>query len=153
VLEKPLRRKRTEMKDLSNLLFDLLDTDKNELVDALEFLTSMALVSGMDVTEKVRFVFMCYDFAENDGLTIDEMTLALKSAVTGVAKLSGDEPPLEVDVERFSEEAFFKAKIAKDKTLPKRKFVEFCETCTEIRSYVSHYDDHTIRYSDEDDGS
>ena len=40
------------MKDLSNLLFDLLDTDKNELVDALEFLTSMALVSGMDVTEK-----------------------------------------------------------------------------------------------------
>ena len=55
VLEKPLRRKRTEMKDLSNLLFDLLDTDKNELVDALEFLTSMALVSGMDVTEKIRF--------------------------------------------------------------------------------------------------
>ena len=43
------------MKDLSNLLFDLLDTDKNELVDALEFLTSMALVSGMDVTEKIRF--------------------------------------------------------------------------------------------------
>jgi len=156
VLEKPLRRKRTEMKDLSNLLFDLLDTDKNELVDALEFLTSMALVSGMDVTEKVRFVFMCYDFAENDGLTIDEMTLALKSAVTGVAKLSGDEPPLEVDVERFSEEAFFKAKIAKDKTLPKRKFVEFCETCTEIRSYVSHYDDpkevtstHLLGQSDE----
>eukprot|EP00940_MAST-03C_sp_MAST-3C-sp2_P003191 g3191.t1 len=141
ILEKALRRKRSEMKDLSNLLFDELDTDKNELVDALEFLSTVALVSGMEIRDKIYFAFMCYDFDESDALTIDEMTLALKSAVTGLAKFSKDDPPLEVEIERFSEEAFFKAKIAKDKKLPKRKFVEFCEACPEIRSYIMSYDD------------
>ena len=105
VLENAMQRKRSELVEMSNELFDNLDTDKNDLVDALEFLATVALVSAMDIHEKVLFTFSAYDFDESDALTIDEMTLALKSTVTGVAKLSGLEPPLESEVERFSEEA------------------------------------------------
>ena len=35
-------------------LFRLLDDDENKLVDALEFISALALVSGMTPEEKVR---------------------------------------------------------------------------------------------------
>lgn len=141
VLENEMLIGRAELVDISNQLFDTLDTDENELVDALEFLTTMAMVSGLQMHEKVLFVFSAYDFDESDALTIDEMTLAFKSTVTGLCKLSGEEPPLEVEMERFSEEAFFKANVAKHAKIPKAKFVEFCQRCPEVRTWCMFYDD------------
>ena len=38
-------------------LFYMYDTDENELVDSLEFLSSMALLSGMELEDKIRFIF------------------------------------------------------------------------------------------------
>lgn len=47
--------------DVDNL-FVTLDTDNNGLIDALEMMIVLALLSGMDSIEKVYFVFSAYDF-------------------------------------------------------------------------------------------
>ena len=45
----------------------------NELVDALEFLSAIALISGMSHEEKVRYIFGIYDFDESGLLSVDEV--------------------------------------------------------------------------------
>ena len=64
-------------------LFDCFDTDLNGLIDTLEWLVSIALVSGMDVTDKVQFVFSLYDFEKSGLLGRDAVCLLLRSAVKG----------------------------------------------------------------------
>lgn len=43
----------------------------------------------MSATETLGFVLGCYDFDGTGRLTIDEITLAFKSTVTGMCKLEG----------------------------------------------------------------
>lgn len=43
--------------------------------------------TGMSVTDSLEFVLECYDFDGTGRLTIDEITLAFKSAVTGLCKM------------------------------------------------------------------
>lgn len=44
---------------------------------------------GMSTTNTLEFVLGCYDFDGSGRLTIDEITLAFKSTVTGLCKLEG----------------------------------------------------------------
>lgn len=44
----------------------------------------------MSVTDTLEFVLGCYDFDGSGRLTIDEITLAFKSTVTGMCKLEGE---------------------------------------------------------------
>jgi len=59
-------------------LFRALDTDNNGLVDGLEFLSVIALASGLDEQATARYNFRLFDFDESGELSLDEMTLALK---------------------------------------------------------------------------
>lgn len=43
----------------------------------------------MNVTDTLEFVLNCYDFDGTGRLTIDEISLAFKSTVTGMCKLEG----------------------------------------------------------------
>lgn len=45
--------------------------------------------SGMSVSDTLEFVLSCYDFDGTGRLTIDEISLAFKSTVTGMCKLEG----------------------------------------------------------------
>ena len=58
------------LSDYSEAIFRSFDTDENDLVDALEFLASCAMISGMDLIGKVKFMFDCYDFDESGQLTV-----------------------------------------------------------------------------------
>ena len=49
-------------------IFILFDTDKNGIVDALELVVGLALISGMDAIEKVFFSFSVYDFDSRSAL-------------------------------------------------------------------------------------
>ena len=84
-----------QLNDYAEACFKALDTDENDLIDALEFLATFALISAMNIDDKIKFMFDCYDFDESGMLTIDEMTLSLKSTITGLAKLAGVECPSE----------------------------------------------------------
>jgi len=69
-------------------LFILLDDDVNGVVDALEFMATLAMMSAMEVSDKLRFVYTAYDFSECGSLLVDEITLAIKSTVSGLCKLT-----------------------------------------------------------------
>jgi Ca2+-binding EF-hand superfamily protein len=64
---------RTKMNEKTAGLFRLLDTDANDLIDALEFLAASALLSGMPTRDKLEFILNAYDFDGSQELSIDEV--------------------------------------------------------------------------------
>eukprot|EP01038_Epipyxis_sp_PR26KG_P009724 gene9724-13087_t len=75
------------MNEKTSDLFDCFDTDSNGLIDALEFFSAIAIISGMRKTEILDFIFNMYDFDGTETLSLDEVTLSLKSSCTGLCKL------------------------------------------------------------------
>ena len=43
-------------------LFNQIDSDENALVDGIEFLSTLAMASGMSFRDKLEFAFTCFDF-------------------------------------------------------------------------------------------
>eukprot|EP00949_MAST-11_sp_MAST-11-sp1_P004459 g4459.t1 len=121
--------------------FRAFDTDENDLVDALEFLATFALLSAMDLPAKVKFMFDAYDFDESGQLTIDEMTLSLKSTITGLAKAGGIPSPSEQDLEALSQQAFKMADLDSDQKITFEEFRRYCLVNPEVRSFLDFYDD------------
>eukprot|EP01029_Cantina_marsupialis_P023861 TRINITY_DN60145_c1_g2_i1.p1 TRINITY_DN60145_c1_g2~~TRINITY_DN60145_c1_g2_i1.p1 ORF type:complete len:2255 (-),score=740.92 TRINITY_DN60145_c1_g2_i1:196-6960(-) len=141
VLQEPLDKSKQEMAKLSEHLFKTFDTDTNDLTDALEFLATVALCSGMSLKEKIEYVFHIYDFDESEELTIDEVTLALRSAVTGLCKFTGEEPPLEATLEQVSQAAFEFAKKSQEDRITQKEFMAFCKASPDLRAWLNFYDD------------
>lgn len=97
---------------------------QNKLNDAMEMLASLAAASGMSLLQKMNCaplvytnlrillvlgpfalladIFTMYNFDESGEFSVDEMTLALRSAVVGLAKITDDVPPSEADIEALS---------------------------------------------------
>ena len=48
-----------QMNDYAERCFSAMDTDVNDLIDALEFLATFALISGMSLDDKMKFMFDC----------------------------------------------------------------------------------------------
>ena len=142
VMQKALNHcsKQTILK-VSEAMFVVLDTDDNMLIDALESLATVALVSGMTAAEKAQFLFTCYDFDESNRITLDEMTLLLKSSCTGLCKISTREAPEENAIELLSLDAFKKMGKNEDARLTREEFVEYVSQNPEIISWMNFYDD------------
>ena len=68
-------------------MFWLLDPDNNGICDALEFMSLVAMVSAMEPSDKVKFIYTVYDFSESGELLIDEITLAVRPR--GAASYAG----------------------------------------------------------------
>ncbi|GMH54311.1 hypothetical protein TrST_g10520 [Triparma strigata] len=125
----------------ANALFTSLDTDKNDIIDGLEALATLAMVSSMTPLEKMNFVFMCYDFDESGELTLDEMTLSLKSTVTGLCKISSIPIPTLADFELIAKLAFQAVDKPVDETISSKEFLSYISTNPTAASWVSAYDD------------
>ena len=122
-------------------LFVALDDDKNELVDALEFLSAMCIISGMSQSQKIQFIFGVFDFDESGLLTVDEMILALRSTISGLCKLSGIDLPPETEIERIAVGAFANAKSIEGSTIEKQLFTKYCVNTPEVVSWMEFYAD------------
>jgi len=122
-------------------LFQTFDDDHNDLADALEFLSALAVVSGMSRVQKMGFVFAVYDFDESGRLTVDEMILALRSTLSGLCKLSGVDMPPETHVERVAVGAFENAKSIDGSTITKDDFARYCAATPEIESWLHFFSD------------
>ncbi|RHY48235.1 hypothetical protein DYB30_010166 [Aphanomyces astaci] len=132
---------KAEMERITGLLFDAMDTDENGLVDALEFLGALALLSAMTIPQKITFVYNCYDFNESGEITIDELTLAMKSTLTGLCKLSiGRSCPTELVLEEIALFAFRKAGKHPDKCITLPEYIKYCETTPEVNTWVYFFD-------------
>jgi Ca2+-binding EF-hand superfamily protein len=134
-------------------VFTVFDTDQNDLVDALEFLATFALCSGMDYAKKIEFAFNCYDFDESGELSVDEVTLSFRSTLLGLAKLTGEEPPSEAKLEELANYAFQKADRNADNKISKQEFRDYCIFEPDVRSWLNFYHDpdDVAREADEGD--
>ena len=92
-------------------LFQLLDTDENGLIDALEAQVTLAAVSSMSIEEKAEFMFNCFDFDESGRISLDETCLLFRQALSGCAKCSGSMPPHEEAVGNIAAEIFRKCRM------------------------------------------
>lgn len=61
---------RIAMIEKTDALFRVFDTDHNGLIDALEFLSVLAVLSGMRFNEVVEFILTSYDFDGTQMLSI-----------------------------------------------------------------------------------
>lgn len=152
-----------EVESCARELFPVLDTDKvrqgtdlhemllqNNMIDALEFLATLVAVSGMNIIEKVQFIFDLYDFGECGALVLDELTLLLKSTVIGLTKISGDTPPSFTEFEKlakivFASELTVNGRVVRNlengTKLPQAKFVTYCTHNPTLSSWLEYYDD------------
>ena len=89
------------IKEKAVALFLILDTDRNGLIDALELFGAIAGISGMRLKEIFDFLLCCYDFDGIQELTIDEVTLALKSMSIGLSKIANLKIPNEETIEQL----------------------------------------------------
>lgn len=141
ILQEPLDMSKRPLAVITERLFRLFDTDSNELTDALELLATLAVVSGMTLIQKLDFVFRIYNFDESGELSIDELALAMKSTLTGLAKLTGTAPPIEADIELASHDAFARAQRDLAERVSRAEVVAFCRNHPDSRSWLGHHDD------------
>ena len=115
---------------------------QNGLIDAIEFLAALAVASGLANRDTLDFVFQCYDFDGSQELTIDEVTLAMKSTLTGLCKLSSDVPPREEELEIQAMDAFEKAGNRNEAgKITLADILKYCTENPEARSWMEYYDD------------
>jgi len=134
--------RKAALERICETLFDsVLDTDHNGLIDALEALSAITIVSGLRRKDKLTHVFNLYDFDESAEVTIDEMTLMLKSTMSGLCKFCGIAPPDERRLEMMSQTAFSAISKDKDNALTREEFLDYCDRTPEVRAWLSHFDD------------
>lgn len=87
-------------------------------------------------------MYNCYDFNETGQISIDELTLAFKSTLTGLCKLtSGVVCPTELVLEDMALHAFHKAqKNSPDDFITLHEFLKFAETTPEMTSWIDYFD-------------
>ncbi len=82
----------TRVKKFFTLFVD--DETKNvHVVDSFEFLAALIISSDMNVKDKIRRIVALYDFNGKDLFTINEITLSMRSAVSGMCRMAKLERP------------------------------------------------------------
>lgn len=60
---------------------------EQDMVDSFEVLCCMALISGMIIEEKLRFIFGIFDLEEVGKIQVEQLTLCMRSCTAGMKKL------------------------------------------------------------------
>ena len=133
-------------------LFRLLSaggSKANELVDSFELLATLCVLSGAPCHEKLDFIFSLFDFNETGTLNVHELTLALRTIVSGVMKVADTNFSVdEEDVDRVAESALelrstpeslrhSHAFSVEDHRLSKQEFTDFVLNCVETTSFMA----------------
>jgi len=69
--------------------FFVLDTDQNGIVDALELLGALAVVSKGHLAERMKLVYDIFDFNKEGAMAFDECFLMLRRTMGGMRKMFG----------------------------------------------------------------
>lgn len=148
-LKEELNISRLGMLEFTASLFFVLDTDSNGLIDALEFIGAISSVSGMRLNEVLEFVLRCYDFDGTEFLSVDEVTLALKSLSTGLSKLESLPAPREDKIEFLVSTMFVTLRELNnqdDLSFRISTLVDYLAAHPDIKSWHSHFE--VIEYLD-----
>ena len=159
-----LRIPESQIDEYSEALFNIFNADaspesKESLIDSFEFLCALCIVSGMQLKEKINFIFDLFDFNETGQLTINEATLAFRASASGTTKVSLQTTPIKIDnIDQVAIEGFeisapanlkhSPAIASENHTLNKEDFFQFVMNCPESLSLMNHFDDIIERQTD-----
>lgn len=158
-----LRIPETNIDEYSDVLFQLFNGDESssegkqqhQLVDSFEVLATIGLASGMELNEKIHFIFDLFDFNETGDLNLNETTLAFRTIMSGASKLVRAGAWFIVDtdfIDRIAIEAFESlssknnlnlsvALVTDDERLSRKKFFSYVFNCAETNYILNHFDD------------
>lgn len=153
-----------KIREYNNDLFSLLNADALpgqdfDEIDSFELLGTLCLTSGMPLREKVEFLFDLFDLNEKAELSINEVTLAFRSLVSGARKITIDvdsrvianEEIDQVALDAFdlitSESLKYLMAMTEDQKLTKQQFCDYALNCPEVLSFLHCYDDIVIAES------
>jgi len=142
-LKEELNISRLGMIEFASSFFFVFDTDCNGLIDALEFIGTIAAISGMRLKEMLEFVLRTYDFDGTEVLSVDEVTLALKSLATGLCKLESLPAPREDKVEYLVTTMFGTLRELNnhdDTCFRISTLVDYLSAHPDIKSWHSHFE-------------
>jgi microtubule-associated protein-like 6 len=104
------------------------------------------LLSKLPLGDKLEFILNAYDFDGSQELSIDEVTLAMKSTLTGLCKMSRDRMPREEELEVKAMHCFEDALGEEEAGGSGGKVyigrvIEWAENDPEVRSWLEYFDD------------
>jgi Ca2+-binding EF-hand superfamily protein len=68
-------------------LFCLFDTDENRLVDSYEVMIAVVMITRLATKQKMDFIHSLYDFNGTGDMSVDELTLMLRTVALGCRKI------------------------------------------------------------------
>jgi Ca2+-binding EF-hand superfamily protein len=125
-------------------LFPLFDTDHNGLIDAFEFMSTLAICSRMDRRATLTFICSLYDFNQNAMYTVDEITIMMRTVVYGVAKIDAHPQTVAVDTEEIESLASKCLKftgVEEDAEVTFEQLYTYCTSESKIRRYMEYCED------------
>ena len=130
-----------DMKKTDAIFYDVFDTDKNNLVDAYEIIGSITVISDMQMEEKVKIIHALYDFNGSGDITMDEMTILMRTLAVGCSKMDARVPePSTQDIEALTKVAFRKADKDQDGEIGKTEFDVFCGNSPLVKEFLKFWD-------------
>ena len=121
-------------------IFELMDTDHNELVDAFELIATIVTLSGLTIRQKIDVLHALFDFSRTGELTVDELTIFFRCVSSGCSKVDGNVvAPTVAELEKTAKWCFTKADRSLSMELAKREFDEFVFTDPRILHFLEYF--------------
>ena len=121
-------------------IFELMDTDHNDLVDAFELVATIVTLSGLTIRQKIDVLHALFDFSRTGELTVDELTIFFRCVSSGCSKVDGNVvAPTVAELEKTAKWCFTKADRSTSMELAKREFDEFVFTDPRILHFLEYF--------------
>lgn len=114
-------------------MFNIWDTDKNGLIDALELFSGLILFSEAKFEDKLRFLFDIFDFNELNSLSIIDLEFMMISCCNATFKIIG---LVESEVNEEDITEFLSKHFNDDSRVNISQMLKWCAKTSEIRDYM-----------------
>ena len=137
----------TNIDEYSESLFRLFNDgsssteSKQQLVDSFELIASLCLSSGMELDEKIHFLFDLFDFSETGDLNINETTLAFRTIASAASRIEYSQSIVDLKVIDQVATAAFDLRSKGKLLLNRNEFFNYVYDCSESKSLLDHFDD------------
>ena len=126
--------------DEARPIFELMDTDHNDLVDAFELIATIVTLSGLTIRQKIDVLHALFDFSRTGELTVDELTIFFRCVSSGCSKVDGNVvAPTVAELEKTAKWCFTKADRSLSMELAKAEFDEFVFTDPRILHFLEYF--------------
>lgn len=127
---------------LRSLFDDIFDTDHNNLVDKMELMCVICMVSKLSTSDKLEFFFDLFNFNNKGFLNDSELTLLFMAVTRGVFKVDQKfHPPSAKVIKELVKEAFTFA-ISEPGNLRKPELLRFAVNNPSVYAYLECWRGH-----------